>query len=128
MPKASAIILILCCALLGGYAGNYLAFQHGFFAAIEDCIGNTSSLKKSRCILVRSSTPYRTVLTGVPVIDDAVAVLLEFFAVGLVQDHGSIDWQAVVGMVYMASQFGALWMFMTLEGLRKINHNNLGSW
>ena len=125
MSKASVIILILSCAMLGGYASNYLAFHHGFFDAINDCIDKTSSRQKSQCILVRSSTTYRAIFTGIPAIDDLVAVLLGFFTLGLVQDYGSIDWQAVVGMVYMASQFGALWTFMTLEGLRKTNHNRL---
>jgi hypothetical protein len=125
MSRAIAITLILSCALVGGYGGLYLAVRHGFFNAVKICTNKKSMFLKPRCILARSGQPYRPNFTGIPAIDDAVALLLEFFAVSIVNYGEDIDWQGVVTMLYMAAQFGGLWTLMALEGLRKKNRRTI---
>ncbi|KAG9258420.1 uncharacterized protein F5Z01DRAFT_196043 [Emericellopsis atlantica] len=128
MFRTIAIVLILSCALVGGYGGMYLAVRHGFFDAVKICTTKKSMWLKPRCVLARSGPTYRPAYTGIPAIDDALGLLLEFFAVSIVNYGQDIDWQGVVTMSYMAAQFGGLWSLMSLEGLRKKNRRTVFSY
>ena len=129
MFKAATITLILSCALVGGYGGLYLAVKHGFYDAVKICTTKKSMSMwlKPRCILAKSGPSYRPNYIGIPAIDDPVALILEFFAVSIVNYGQDVDWQGVVTMSYMAAQFGGLWTLLALEGLRTRNRGTIFS-
>lgn len=126
-----AIVLILSCALLGGYASMGLAYQHGFFDAIRDClrVAHGTALPSTECILIRSHEYYRTDYTGITHIDNLFSLLFEVFAMGLTNQvgPGKIDYEALLASSYMATLFCGAWFLMAMEGLRKRNAGKITS-
>lgn len=94
-----------------------VAYRDGFFDAVRSCV------EGGKCILVRSHTTLSHSYTGIEKLDNFVALLLEFFHLGLTSaaEPGQVDWEAILAMVYMAAPFGGLWALMVVEGLRKKN-------
>jgi hypothetical protein len=132
MPSPSsslAIILVLSCALLGGYASMGLAYRHGFLDAVGDCIriANGSALPSTKCVLLRAHEYHRTGYTGIRHVDGYFAVLLEFFAFGLASGAGpgETDVEGLLASTYMATLFCGAWFLMAMEGLRKRNAGGL---
>lgn len=120
-----AIVLILSCGLVGGYATMGLAYQHGFMDAVADClrVAHGSASPSTECILIRSHEYHRTQYTGIAAVDNLFCVLLEFFHFGLTSqaEPGKIDYEALLSSVYMATLFCGAWYLMAMEGLRKRN-------
>lgn len=127
MPSpAIPIVLILSCALLGGYGSVYTSRRDGFFDALKVC---TSTPSKAQCIL-NTPQPYQAHFkTNIPKVDGLFAVLFEFFGQGLSSDSaGGLDLNGVLAGIYLVAQFGAAWHLIALEGLRRGNVNKILSW
>ncbi|VUC25658.1 unnamed protein product [Clonostachys rosea] len=125
-----AACLVLGCALLGGYASMFTAYQHGFFDALRICTSDRSLLSSEPCVLDMSGSISPVSITGVTPVDSLIHVLLEFFSQGLRSDPGAqgIDLEALLAFGYLATQFGAAWYLMALEGLRLGNRGTILSW
>lgn len=121
-----ASALILSCCLLGGYATLFTSFNHGFFDALRVC----TSLNPEKCPLELPQDRYIPSYTGIPAVDERIAVLLEFFARGVTRSAGAgaIDAEALLAVIYLAAQFGGLWGLIALEGLRKGHAGSFLSW
>lgn len=98
-----------------------LAYRDGFFDSLRSCI------EGDKCILLRSHATIKHSYTGVAKADNLIAVLLEFFAMGLTSatGPGKIDWEAILTMMYMAAPFGGLWTLMVMEGKRRKNAGSI---
>ncbi len=124
-----AIGLILSCALVGGYASMGLAYRHGFFDAVGDClrVAHGSAAPGVKCGITRSHQYHRISLTGIAPVDGLFSVLFEFFALGLTNQagKGKIDYEAILASTYMATLFFGGWYLMAMEGLRKRNQGRL---
>jgi hypothetical protein len=61
--------------------------------------------------------------TGVPVLDENFALLVEFFQQGLprMNPDGVESFEDIVATLCWTSQYGAIWTMISLEGLRKGN-------
>ena len=101
----------------------YITYRDGWFDILKACIANPRS-----CNLQRPMGFSCPEFTGIERIDATVTVLIEFFASGLQSDNGIVDWEAVLGTVYMAAQFGCAWSLMFLEGFRLRNSKSLLGW
>ncbi|KAI1842445.1 hypothetical protein JX266_011340 [Neoarthrinium moseri] len=114
------IILIVSCALVGGYGGMFLSFHHGFFDALRICV-SASLEDRGNCVLNVPDAAFIPSYTKVPAIDSRLAILFEFFAQGLTSRGGDdgLDYEAILAMGYLAAQFGGAWYLLALEGLRK---------
>jgi hypothetical protein len=126
-----AVILIATCGLVGGYAGMFTARRDGFFDAVKACItpDKASGATPLKCLLDMSHAQGIThtgPFTHIEPIDSLLGVLLEFFAQGLKSDpdRDGIHLESLLAGSYTVTQFGAAWMLMAMEGLRK---GNLGT-
>lgn len=97
-----------------------LAYRDGIFDALRSCV------EGNKCKLLRSHTTINHSYTGFEKVDNLVALLLEFFAMGLTSATApnEVDWEALLAMMYMAAPFGGLWTLMVMEGKRR---KNIGS-
>lgn len=126
-----AMILILFCGLVGGYAAMFVAYRDGFFHAVKMCVTARSlpGFPSEQCDLDMSHSPgvLRNSLTGIEPVDSLGRVLLEFFAQGLRKGPGidGIDLQSLLTVVYVGAQFGGAWLLMALEGLRRGNRRSI---
>lgn len=120
--------LTICCvvlsAILEGYTGIFLSFYHGWFNALENCTSPLSS-RKDKCILEMVPINGPPAFTTIRFIDSRLAVLLEFFAQGLIHQGGKSNSPAVLAMIYLAAQFGAAWYLLVLEGMRRGNRGTI---
>ncbi|KAM5369006.1 hypothetical protein ACJZ2D_009209 [Fusarium nematophilum] len=127
-----SICLILGCALVGGYAGLFTSYNHGFFEAIRVCISESGTWTAEQCVLDMpgSRGSLSKSYTGIASVDSLINVLLEFFAQGLRSHPNSkgLDTEALLAFGYLATQFGGVWFLMALEGLRLGNRGNILSW
>lgn len=123
MPSLGKILtigLMAACASAGAYGSFGTALLHGLLDAVKACVADPSL---EACILDMSHSPYTSPkpYTGLPLIDREIALLLEFFAQGVKgnTDGDGPDLQAVLGFLYMATQFGGAWYLLAMEGLRR---------
>lgn len=127
--RSIAVVLILSCALLGGYASLGLVAQSGFMKAVGECvrISYGRAGPDAKCLVNRAHEFSRMNLTGVYELDHPFALLVEFFALGAANQNtdGRPDVQALVTSGYMATLFFGAWYLMALEGLRKRNRGGL---
>ncbi|CAG9975072.1 unnamed protein product [Clonostachys byssicola] len=124
MAKQNLIptVLLLSCALLGGYGAMYTSFREGFFDALRECV-YPSATKPSQCKLHVPHASQMPKFTGVPFIDENFALLVEFFQQGLprMNPGGVESFEDIVATLCWTSQYGAIWTMISLEGLRKGN-------
>ncbi|KAL4727996.1 hypothetical protein ACLX1H_004703 [Fusarium chlamydosporum] len=114
MAPALVVVLILGCALLGGYASMFDSHHHGFFEALRVCNAGLEM-----CVLDMTNSVARQI-TGFETVDTLINLLLEFFSQGLRKspDSKGMDLEALIAFVYLAAQFGGAWYLIALEGLR----------
>ena len=126
-PPIIPIILILSCALVGGYGGMYTSVRDGFMEDLRICTttAHSGTHVAGKCILHVPDIAYIPAYTGVPAIDSRVAVLLEHFAQGMTNDDGAAPFETMLSAGYLAAHYGGAWCLMALEGLRRRNAGTL---
>jgi hypothetical protein len=118
--KLIAIVCIVLCGALGGYASIFRAIHYGFFDALRTCTSAVDAVRE-QCILPRAT--HIPAYTSTHSMDSRLAVLFEFFAQGLTYKPGAAESKlaALLTLGYLAAQLGGAWYLIVLEGMRKGN-------